>query len=131
MPSEGTGAEDLRELSAQLSDLHIGGSGNSVTINVTVSGRGDSSRAAPAPKAAAKAKAAAKPPRFYVICYSPKKLELKGIWEARWGPLAQLLPGGCLFGSGCRPCRGFDTWEEAVACWEGLLPEESPQRHIL
>ena len=131
MVAQETEDRDVRALTASLSDLHIEGEGNNVCINVTISGSADTPRAtsapkasAPASKAAGKAKPSGKRKRFYVICTSKKEPALKGIWEAEWKALEQKLPGGDLCGSGCWPCKGFDSWDAAAAFWSVKLPEE-------
>ena len=138
MVAEDTEARDVGALSARLSELHIEGEGNNVCINVTISGSADTPRptsaptaSAPASKAAGKAKTSGKGKRFYVICKSKTEPALKGIWEAEWRALEDKLPGGRLCGSGCYPCQGFDSWEDAAKFWTAQLPEESPPHHTI
>ena len=128
---------ELTELCAQLSDLSVSGSGNTVNINITVNSSPRPSSSATtkqAPKATRESNPSASgvpPKRYYVICSSPKAPELKGIWEAHWAEFAPLLPGGQLFGSGCKPCSGHNSWRDAVDKWEKRLPGEELVYHLL
>ena len=125
--------DDISEITAAVGELTINGSGNSVHINV---GTGGSSRRHPLPaagKAASKAapkRAAARgaggSERYYVIAECSRRPEAIGIWKATWGRVCQELPGGQLFGSTARPCKGVDTLEEAIEIWAEWRPEESP-----
>ena len=122
------------DLAASMGNLTIEGNNN--TINVVVSTGGTSqAQAEAAPKAESKAKAKAKgkakgraggdKKRFFVICRCSKDESLQGIWHCSWNVMCGHLPGHQLFGSSARPCQGFDTLEDAVSCWQDVLPEES------
>ena len=49
MVAEDTEARDVGALSARLSELHIGGEGNKMCINVTITGSADPPKATSAP----------------------------------------------------------------------------------
>ena len=124
-------------ISASLAGLSITGDHNTVVVVLgspnTASGS-DSQNAAPKAKAAAKRQPAARRPaarkRWYVIAYSPRAAGLVGIWHCSWPYLAAKLPGGQLFGSACRPCKGFDDEASAHELWGQLLPETVATVHV-
>ena len=128
----------VEAVTARLEGLHIEGHGNHVCINLSLSGNTDTptptsvhTASTPAPKAQAKARPSRKGKRFYVIVKSKEDPSLKGIWEAEWWALEAKFPGGRMPGSGCWPCKGFDSLEAATKLWTVHLPEETPIHHTL
>ena len=112
--------EDLTigSLTVSLAGLSIGANAN-VHINIspgTAISSASAAASAPAPPRTGRV-------RFYVIASCVKQPDLEGIWERRWSELGERLPGKMLFGSSAKPCKGFDSREEARALWERLCPE--------
>ena len=103
-----------------LRGLRIWGTGNHVHITI-VAAAGEVA-AQPAPKAKAKAASSHGGRRFYVIVECRRRPDLVGVWHASWSELCVQLPGGQLFGSTARPCKGFDSLEEAQRLWGQLRP---------
>ena len=125
--------DEVNKVTTALGGLNITGSGNTVriAINTSSSSSGNPLRAASkaATKAAPKRAAAGvggAGERYYVITRCSRRPEVVGIWHASWERVCRELPGGQLFGSTARPCKGVDTLEEAIEIWSEARPEEAP-----
>ena len=140
--ASGSSGDPVQDISSSLQNLHISGSGNSVVLNFTV--QTDTSRSAgsavqdggsvgtsqAADQGVSGDRAPSPRRRYYVVARTGRGASsLRGIWHCPWYRLEARLPGKKLFGSGCRPCKGFDDWADALACWESYCPEESPVVH--
>ena len=132
--------EAIRVLAAALQRLNIQGHRNTVSITITsvavpkassstADSQNTSAERTPTTESAHLHEIRSNNVPFYVIAVSPKDTSLIGVWEAKWRELVQRLPGGALPGSGCRPCRGFDTLEKATEYWCTLKPKVAPTFH--
>ena len=136
-PPSGSGrsssSHPVEEITVSLAGLTISGDNNQINLVVASSSRpspggsgSDSAAASSAPRPAGRAPRR----RWYVIARSPRQPELRGLWHCEWAYLEAKLPGGRLFGSGCKPCKGFDAEGPARQLWDELQPEVAPELHV-